>query len=94
MSKNPKKLVKVVNIDGENLHIFWTTSGISMKGYNAMSLCFDWRIGLFTTIVYDRKVWKDHVSQNKASAPKLESQIGSHWNSNMEKFSHCWPFHF
>ena len=23
--------MKIVNIDGENLHIFWTTLGISMK---------------------------------------------------------------
>ena len=29
--KKPEKLMKIVNIDGENLHIFWTTRGISMK---------------------------------------------------------------
>ena len=31
MSKNLKKLVKVVNIDGKNLHIFWKTGGISIN---------------------------------------------------------------
>ena len=31
MSKKSKKLTKVVNIEEENLHIFWTTKGISMK---------------------------------------------------------------
>ena len=29
MSKNPKKMIKIVNIDGENLHIFWKTWEIS-----------------------------------------------------------------
>ena len=31
MSKNPPKMMKIINIDEENLHIFWTTLGISMK---------------------------------------------------------------
>ena len=31
MSKKSEKLMKVVNIDGQNLHIFQTTWGISMK---------------------------------------------------------------
>ena len=31
MSKKSKKLMKIVNIEGENLHIFWTTWGISIK---------------------------------------------------------------
>lgn len=30
-NKQTKKYVKVVNIDEKNLHIFWTTAGISMK---------------------------------------------------------------
>ena len=30
-SKNRGKLMKIANIDREILHIFWTTSGISMK---------------------------------------------------------------
>ena len=29
--KKSKKLIKLANIDEENLHIFQTTSGISMK---------------------------------------------------------------
>ena len=29
--KKIEKLVKIVNIEGENLHIIWTTWGISMK---------------------------------------------------------------
>ena len=31
MSKKKKKLMKIVNIDGENLDFFWTTREISMK---------------------------------------------------------------
>ena len=31
MSKKSKKLMKIVNIEDENFHIFWTTWGISMK---------------------------------------------------------------
>ena len=31
MSKNPKKSLQIVNIEGENLRIFWTTWGFSMK---------------------------------------------------------------
>ena len=31
MSKNPKKKMKIVNIDGENHQIFWTTWGILVK---------------------------------------------------------------
>ena len=38
MSKNPKKLMKIVNIDGENLLIFWTKWGISMKTSGKMWL--------------------------------------------------------
>ena len=29
--KKSKTLIKIVNIENENLHIFWTTWGISMK---------------------------------------------------------------
>ena len=31
MSKISKKLIKLVSIEEENLHIYWTTWGISMK---------------------------------------------------------------
>ena len=31
MSKKSKKLIKIVSIEEENLHIYWTTWGISMK---------------------------------------------------------------
>ena len=31
LSKNPKKSMKIVNIDGENLRIIWTIGEISMK---------------------------------------------------------------
>ena len=35
MSKNPKKKsTKIVNIKGENLEIFWTSSEISIKIYD------------------------------------------------------------
>ena len=30
-AKKSEKLMKIVNIDGENLYIFWTAWGISMK---------------------------------------------------------------
>ena len=32
-SKKPEKLMKIVNIEEENLHIFWTSWGISIKFY-------------------------------------------------------------
>ena len=38
MSKNPGKLMKVVKIDREDLHIFWMTWGISMKVSGIMLL--------------------------------------------------------
>ena len=41
MPKNPKnwwKLIKIANIDREILHIFWTTSGISVKFSGKMRL--------------------------------------------------------
>ena len=31
MPKKSEKLMKIVNTDGENLYIFWTAWGISMK---------------------------------------------------------------
>ena len=31
MSKKSKKMIKIVNVDGENLHIFWTAWGIATK---------------------------------------------------------------
>ena len=31
MSKNKKKMIEIVNIDGGNLHIFWKTWEILMK---------------------------------------------------------------
>ena len=31
LSKNPKKSMKIINIDGENLHISWTIGVISMN---------------------------------------------------------------
>ena len=33
-----QKLMKIVNIDRENLHTFWTTGGISMKFWEKMRL--------------------------------------------------------
>ena len=38
MSKNPKELMKIANIDREILQTFWTTWGISMK--------FSWKMWL------------------------------------------------
>ena len=29
--KKSQKSLKIVNIEGENVHVFWTTSGIAMK---------------------------------------------------------------
>ena len=37
-SKNPKKIMKIANIEEENLHIFWTTWGTSMKVLGKMWL--------------------------------------------------------
>ena len=36
--KKSEKLMKIVNIEEENLHIFWTRWGISMKFPGKMSL--------------------------------------------------------
>ena len=36
--KKSEKLMKIINIDGGNLHMFWTTWGISMKFSGNMRL--------------------------------------------------------
>ena len=51
------KLMKIVNIDGENVHISWTTQGTSMKFSGKMWLMI---ILKFTFSLEDKFLSKQH----------------------------------
>ena len=70
--KKSKKLMKIVNIEGENLHIIWTTWEISMK--------FSGKIRLMILKVTKKQVsaslWKIHFWENH-SGGRSTVDIGS-----------------
>ena len=49
-----KKGITLVNIDEENLHIFWTAWGISMR--------FSGKMWLMTILKFTRKTWLQTIS--------------------------------
>ena len=60
--KKPEKLMKTVNIDGENLYIFWTTWDISMKFSGKMWLMVILKVAKRQTLppLYKIHFWKNH----------------------------------
>ena len=68
MSENKKKSIKIVNIDGENLHIFWTTWVISMKLSGMMHLTIILKVTKnqdFTTL------YGNHIFEKTTGGVKL-----------------------
>ena len=76
--KKSGKLMKIVDIDGENLHIFWTTWGISMKLSGKMWLMMilkvtkttGFKVRVLSKLIY--QIFTEWMLQLSASFQKIK----------------------
>ena len=78
MSKNQKKIVEIVNLDGENLYIFWRTSGILRKFPGKIWLMIILKViknhGL-TFSLENPFLDKNRIGENKGEGVQIDTKV-------------------